>query len=236
MRKNFQFKQFSITDENSAMKVGTDAVLLGTWTDLSNSKKILDVGTGSGVIALMLAQRSEARITAIDIHSESIRDASENIRNSPWHNRLSVLHTSLQNYVKTSKTQFDLIISNPPFFSNSLKSESENNKLSKHDKELTHEELLSGASKLLDSKGRFCVILPASEAENFKVLALIENLYCSKELEIIPKNNKKPNRLILEFTFIRPKKKSKTDLCIRNSDDSYTEQYIDLTKEFYLNL
>jgi len=217
------------------MKVGTDAVLLGAWADISNSNKILDVGTGSGLIALMLAQCSEAKITAIDIHIGSIKDATENFNKSPWSNRLSAIHTSLQNYIKTSKIKFDLIVSNPPFFSNSLISESKNNTLSKHDKELTHGELLNGVSKLLNSKGRFCVIIPVSEKDNFVELALLENLYCSKKLKIIPKYNKKPNRLILEFTFNKPETISETILCIRNSDGSFTKEYIDFTKEFYLN-
>ncbi|MCD4665845.1 MAG: methyltransferase [Bacteroidales bacterium] len=122
MRKDFHFKQFNISDENSAMKVGTDAVLLGAWTDISETNNILDVGTGSGIVATILAQRSEANIDAIDIDKGSIDDAENNFDNCPWKNRLTAIHSSLQEYVKFTSKKYDLIVSNPPFFSNSLKS------------------------------------------------------------------------------------------------------------------
>jgi len=234
-RKYFHFKQFSISDEQSAMKVGTDAVLLGAWTDVSETNNILDFGTGSGIIAIMIAQRAKANIDAIDIDKGSIVDAQNNFSNCPWKNRLTGIHSSLQEYVKNNSKKYDLIVSNPPFFSNSLKSLIYARSLSKHDEKLTHKELLTGVKKLLSCTGRLCVILPVSEADNFKELALLENLHCSKELQIIPKLNKKPNRIIMEFTYVKPQIISETNLCIRNLDNSYTKEYIDLTREFYLN-
>ena len=234
-RKDFRFKQFNISDENSAMKVGTDAVLLGASVDVSETNNILDVGTGSGIVATMLAQRSKANIDAIDIDKASIEDAQNNFHNCPWKNRLTAIHSSLQEYVKITSKKYDLIVSNPPFFSNSLKSLIYARSLSKHDEELTHKELLSGVKKLINSDGRFNVILPFSQITNFKENALIENFYCSKQLIIYPKYSKPANRIILEFSQERQKYLSEAKLTIRNNDNSFTKEYTDLTREFYFN-
>ena len=226
--------QFSISDQNSAMKVGTDAVLLGVFANVFGANSILDIGTGSGIIAVMLAQKSNANIDAIDIDKGSISDAEDNFSNCPWKNRLTAIHSSLQEYVKKTAKKYDLIVSNPPFFSNSLKSPEFSKSLSKHDEKLNHKELIAGTKRLLSSDGRFIVILPFSQIKNFKETALIENLYCSKQILIYPKYSKPANRIILEFSFERQIKPVETKLTIRNNDSSFTEQYVDLTKEFYV--
>ena len=235
MRKDFRFKQFSISDEKSAMKVGTDAVLLGACADVSETNNILDVGTGSGIIAIMLAQRSNANIDAIDIDKGSIDDATNNFDNCRWGNRLNAIHSSLQEYVKFTSKKYDLIVSNPPFFSNSLKSPMYSRSLSKHDEKLTHKELLTIVKNLLNSNGRFIVILPFLQIANFKENALIENLYCSKQLIIYPKYSKPANRIIMEFSKERQKNLAEKKLTIRNNDNFFTKEYIDLTREFYIN-
>lgn len=216
------------------MKVGTDAVLLGSAIDVKKTNTILDVGTGSGVIALMLAQRFAAKIDAIDIDKSSIEEAKINFRSSPWSTRLDVIHSSLQNFVKKSDKKYDLIVSNPPFFENSLESPDPKKKLSKHSNTLSHQELLICVAKLLSPKGSFEVILPYSEREKFIILALIENLYCKKELVIFPKKPKEAKRIILGFS--KEKQKVwKSEMTIRKADNSYTDEYISLTKDFYLN-
>ncbi len=236
LRKPFRFRQFSVSDEKSAMKVNTDAILLGAWVDTAGAESILDIGTGSGIIALMLAQRSGATINAIDIDKDSFEQAKDNFQNSAWSNRLNAIHTSLQEYVKNSSEKYDLIVSNPPFFSNSLKSPSHSKTLSKHDDTLMHKELLAGVQKLLNPGGRFCVILPYSEISRFKEQALIENLYCLKQFNIIPKRGKKTHRAILELIQTRTGDFAESILTIRNTDNSFTKAYIDLTKDFYLHI
>lgn len=236
LRKPFRFRQFSVSDEKCAMKVNTDAVLLGAWVDIAGAESILDIGTGSGIIALMLAQRSDATINAIDIDKNSYEQAKDNFQNSAWSNRLNAIHKSLQEYVENSFEKYDLIVSNPPFFSNSLKSPSHSKTFSKHDDKLMHKELLAGVQKLLNSGGRFCVILPYSEISRFKEQALVENLYCLKQINIITKRGKKIHRTILELIQIRTGDFAESILTIRNTDNSFTKAYIDMTKDFYLNI
>jgi len=230
----FRFKQFSVSDDKSAMKVGTDAVLLGVSTDICKAGTILDVGTGCGVIALILAQRSDVKIEAIDIDKSSIEDAMDNFNKSPWSGRLKAFHTSLQDYANESKFAYDLIVSNPPFFENSLESPDVKKKLSKHSDTLSHSELITSVARLLSPNGKFEVILPFTEREKFVNLALIENLFCSREILISPKMGKNPNRIILQFNREKSKRKI-LELMVRNQDNSFTEEYISLTKDFYLN-
>lgn len=216
------------------MKVGTDAVLLGASVNISDAHSILDIGTGCGVIALMLAQRSNVAISAIDIDKPSIEQAEENFKKSPWSDQLLAIPSSLQNFAKDSKEKYDLIVSNPPFFENSLESPDPRKKLSKHSNALSHSELITRAVKLLSPGGSFEVIVPFSEREKFVNLALIENLYCEKELEIYPKKGKTANRIILRFS--KEKKEIEIlELTIRNTDNSFTEEYISLTKNYYIH-
>ncbi|MCD4682248.1 MAG: methyltransferase [Bacteroidales bacterium] len=234
MSNPFQFKQFKVCDSSSAMKVGTDAVLLGAFIKIGDVKSILDIGTGCGVIALMLAQRSNVNIDAIDIDNSSIEEANRNFKNSPWPGRLIAIHTSLQDFARESNRTYDLIVSNPPFFENSLEPPDLKKKFSKHSKTLLHGELLAGVNKLLKPKGRFSVILPFSERTKFINLALLESLFCNRELLVYPKQGKKTNRIFLEFSKMRSEVFSKFELTIRNSNDSYTQEYISLTKDFYI--
>lgn len=235
MSKPFQFKQFHVSDSTSAMKVGTDAVLLGAFAEVGKAQSILDIGTGCGIIALMIAQRSEAKIDAIDIDKSSIEEAKRNFKNSPWSVRLTATHSSMQDYAKIIDQNYNLIVSNPPFFENSLESPDKNRNLSKHSRALSHQELLAGVAKLLSPNGFFEVILPLSEREKFINLALVENFYCQKELIIFPKKGKVVNRIILRFSDER-QEIEKSELIIRNADNLYTEEYISLTKDFYLHL
>ena len=235
MRKPFQFKQFSVQDENSAMKVGTDAVLLGAWKHPANSKSILDIGCGSGIIALMMAQKTDSKIDAIDIDLNSIKEAKKNFANSPWSKNLSAVHASLSDFTNQSKKIYDLILSNPPFFNNSLKSPIESKNLSKHTSALTHEELLSRVKNLISTDGVFVVIIPYDQMDLFANLALIQSLYCTKKLIIFPTPQKKENRIILEFSQYKPNNVEEENLTIRDNSGNFTQQYKQLTRDFYLN-
>ena len=235
MRTPFRFKQFSVQDENSAMKVGTDAVLLGAWMNPTNKKSVLDIGTGSGIIALMMAQTSDAKIEAIDVDYDSIQEAKMNFKNSPWSDNLVAIHSSLTNYVKQSKKKYDLILSNPPYFNKNLKSSSDRKNLSKHTLTLTHEELLSGVKNLISPDGTFVVIIPFDLMDSFKNIALIESLYCNKRLIIYPTPNKPANRIILEFSLNRAIQIKEDILTIRDESGNFTKQYKTLSQDFYLN-
>ena len=235
MRKPFRFKQFSIIDTNCAMKVSTDAVLLGAWTEIRNSDHILDIGTGSGIIALMLAQRSAAQIEAIDIHLPSCEDAVLNFENSPWNDRLHLYNSAFSDFLKAHKTRYDLIVSNPPYHNRSLKSPSDKVNLSKHTISLSHEELLRGIKKILQPDGRFCIILPFSEFQNFKQLASFEGLYCLHECLVFPKTSKPANRILIEFGLLRSTEIRRSEITIRKSVGDYHESYKELTKDFYLH-
>jgi len=230
----FNFKQFSISHTNSSMKVGTDAVLLGSWVDVSNTKKILDIGTGCGIIALMLAQRSQANIDAIDIDSDSIEEASSNFNKSPWAKRLNAHHKSLQNYLTESTLKYDLIVSNPPFFQNSLLPEKENLKFAKHNLSLSFDELLRSSAQLLNPSGRFAVILPCDVNDQFVKLARISGLFLHKQLNFIPAPNKAANRSILIFGFSKIGQTNISSLTIRDEKRNFNKEYIQLTDDFHL--
>ena len=242
----FLFKKFSVDDEKSSIRVGTDAILLGSWADLTTANNILEIGTGCGVIALMLAQRSNAKITAIDIHRESIEQATENFSLSPWNDRIHPVEISLQEFACKQDLEINMIISNPPFFTNSLKSPDPSKNIAKHDQHLPLDELMGSARQLFSLPGTpssdrtqkqqsICIIIPYSKAAEVENSACHYGLYLRKQLVIYPILGKPANRIILEFSNQPVTKIETACLTIRNSDYSYSEQYKELTKEFYLN-
>ncbi len=217
------------------MKVGTDAVLLGAWINPRRSKSILDIGTGSGIIALMMAQKSDAKIEAIDIDFDSIQEANTNFNNSSWSNNLNAIHISLSDFVKQTNKKYDLILSNPPYYENSLKSPSDKKNLSKHASTLPHKELLLGVKKLISPDGIFVVIIPYDLMSSFINAALIEGLYCNKKLVIYPTPKKPANRILIEFSLNRPSHLNEDELIIRNDSGNFTEEYKIFTRDFYLD-
>jgi len=232
-RNYFRFKQFLIKQEGAAMKVGTDGVLLGAWADLENVTSALDVGTGSGVIALMIAQRSNATIKGVEIDSASALQARHNFESSPWSNRLSIENSSLQDYVKVNDQKFDLIVSNPPYFNKSLKSPSQERTLTRHTDELPNADLLEGVSKLLNPEGRFCAIFPYIEGNIFIAEAVNYGLYCNKKLYIQSKPDKPIIRILIDFSFTK-KKLVESTLSVHTVNGDYTADYKTLTADFYL--
>lgn len=233
MEKPFQFKQFAVYHQQSTLKVGTDAILLGAWADTKKTTKILEIGSGCGIIALMLAQRCNADIDTIDIDSNSCNEARKNFGLSPWGKRIKVTNISFQDFCKNNKNQFDLIVSNPPYFSNSLKSSDIIKNLAKHNDSLGFKELVLGLSKLLLPEGKACIILPINEALKFKEEAFNQQLFCNHEVEIIPDTGKPIMRLLMQFAKTKTITK-KEQLIILNENKNYTNEFIDLTREFYL--
>jgi tRNA1Val (adenine37-N6)-methyltransferase len=231
----FAFKQFTIKQDRCAMKVNTDAVLLGAWVTPNGSKKILDIGTGTGVIALMLAQKSDARILAIDIDREATEQARLNVQGSSFNN-IEVNHLSFQDLVQNSEERFNLIVTNPPYFVDSLKSANDTRTIARHNGLLPFEDLLKGVKKLLDDKGKFCLILPTKEASQFRQLAENKGLYLSKLLRIRTRSDKESEkRHIMQFEF-KETEFSESTLVIESEQPSkYTPEYMELTKDYYLH-
>ena len=230
----FRFKQFQIEDDQSAMKVGTDAVLLGAWTNANHARRILDIGCGSGLISIMLAQKTEALITGIEIDKKSADQASQNCNQSPWKQQLTIKSLSFQEFYKNNDSSFDLIVSNPPFFNNSLKSPKLNKRNSKHTVLLSFQELLLGTKKLLHPDGIANFIIPYSELAFFKETAALEGLYINHILLIKPKPDKEINRCMIKLKHSHAQYHQNI-LCIRNDDSSYTDEYKVFTSDYYLN-
>lgn len=230
----FTFKQFTIHHDRCAMKVGTDGVLLGAWTDLHSSSRILDIGTGTGLIALMLAQRNpEAFITAIDIDMEAVEQAHGNIQSSPWKNRVEVIQQDICTFIPNAL--FDTIVSNPPYFIDSLKCTDIQRNTARHTDTLDAEHLLSKVAELLTPNGRFSLILPADQTNDLLRLAAIHGLYPSRHTAVITRPGLAPKRILIEF---RKKKETlqTNELVIELERHIYSEDYIALTKDFYLKM
>ena len=232
---SFRFKQFSVADDECSMKVGTDSVLLGAWAQLPSTGNVLDVGTGCGLLALMIAQRSNAFITAIDIDQPSIKQAQENFTVSPWTSRLNASVNNFQDFASSVPDIFDLIITNPPYFVNSLKAPHVPRSNARHNHGLPFVELAALSFQFLHEDGRLCPILPVNEAELLTEIALSCGFYLIRQLSVTPVANKQPNRLLMEFSKITTDKVVVESLTIRNEDGSYTSAYKSMTSAFYLD-
>ncbi|MCK9617449.1 MAG: methyltransferase [Lentimicrobiaceae bacterium] len=235
MATTFHFKQFAVEHDKSTMKVGTDAVLLGAWANVSHAGPILEIGTGCGIISLMLAQRFNALVTAIDIDFLSVQQAIANVVSSKWHQKITVIHTSLQEFTNSQPGLFDAVVCNPPFFNQSLKASTYRKNLARHNDNLPPEELFNAVNQLLSPEGLFSVIAPIEIFSLFEQKALLNNFVTTRKTEIIPKEGKRTSRVLLEFS---KKKRVSTEnhLTILTIDDKYTNEYISLTKDFYLFL
>ena len=231
---SFRFKQFVVEDDQSSMRIGTDAVLLGAWVNPENRSEILDIGTGCGVIALMMAQKSTGAITAIDIDGDSVNQASLNFQNSSWNRRLKAFHCSFREFANHHPHKFDLVITNPPWFSNSLRSPLKNRNIARHDDYLKASDLLTGVISILSSNGKFCLILPAEDAATFIDHAKAHHLFLTRQLLVISKPGFPPKRIAMEFSLSPPGNICNEELIIRREDNSFTEDYRELTKDFYI--
>lgn len=234
-RKPFHFKQFKIYHDRCSMKVGTDGVLLGAWTDISNASRALDVGTGTGLIAIMLAQRSNLNITvdAIDTDLNAFQQAKENVMNCAWNDQIRLFHSSLQEYSESTNEKYNLIVSNPPFFNSGTRSVISGRDTARNTASLSHEELIVAVSKLLNNDGKFALILPFNEGTAFIELAKNKGLYCQKLVSIRPKVGKNIERLLMAFSFDKAEIE-KSELVIQyEKRNDYTKEYIALTRDFY---
>ena len=237
MAKPFQFKQFSVAQDRCAMKVGTDAVLLGAWSALDHMPNtILDIGSGTGILALIMAQRSTAElIDALEIDADAYEQCVYNFETSDWGDRLFCYHASLDEFVGEIEDTYDLIISNPPFYTDHFKSRNEARNKARFEDALPFEELLTSASKLLSVTGQLNVIIPFSEEINFISLAENVDLYPIRILRVRGQEESPVKRSLISFTF-QENKIEVSELTIEITRHHYTHDYINLTKDFYLKL
>ncbi len=230
----FKFKQFTIFQDRCAFKVGTDGVLLGACADVSSAESILDIGTGTGLVAIMIAQRSSKKITAIEPDQDSFEQAVFNVRNCIWADRIMVENTDLQNFDPGS-IRFDLIVTNPPFFTGSLKNPDMRKAAARHNDSLPFDDLLAGVSRVMADNGRFHVIMPYAEGNIFIAEAQRYGLYCNSLLKIKPLPSSEVRRMIMDFSGEKSKPHEKFLTIEHGRRHEFTKEYIELTKEFYLN-
>ena len=230
---SFRFKQFAISQERAAMKVGTDGVLLGAWVRVDDSdRRILDVGTGTGVIALMMAQRTvNARITGVEIDPPSADEARGNAAASPWSDRVEVVCCDVAGY--SPDERFDLIVSNPPYFSESLLPPDPGRAAARHTDTLSFDALADSVRRLLADDGRFALILPTAEAVRFRMTAVGRGLYPHRMTEVWSTPRSGAIRLLAEYS-LRPSAEPPAAGRVVIDDGGFTDEYRRLTKDFYL--
>ena len=234
----FQFKQFSLEQDRTAMKIGTDGVLLGAWTPVEkNIFSILDIGTGTGIIALMLAQRSSAsQIDALEIDENAFEQATDNFENSPWNDRLFCFHAALDEFVQEPEDEYDLIVSNPPFYSEDYKSSNDQRDLARFQDAMPFEDLVEAAALLLSENGIFSVIIPFKEEENFLALAKEHKLFPLKITRVKGTPTTETKRSLLAFSRNENRTLRVDELIIETARHIYTPEYTALTKDFYLKM
>lgn len=232
-RGDFHFKQFSISHDRSTHKVGTDGVLLGAWVNVDGASTILDIGTGTGVIAIMLAQRTppNTKIDAVELQEHDAKQAETNVKNSPWPEKVSVVHSAIQDF--QSDHGYDLIVSNPPFFVNSWLPPDQSRSTARHSHDLSFPELVENISRLLSPEGRFAVVLPFVEGSQFIRLAEGLGFYVSRRMTFKSRQDKPVERLLVEFSrTVSAVKAEELVLYLRNEE--WTNEYRALTRDFYL--
>lgn len=232
----FSFKQFTIYQDRCAMKVCTDACILGAWfaKKVQGDERILDIGSGTGLQLLMLAQESKAEMIGVELDKEAYEQANENIGNSPWKERLSVEEGDIRTH--SFKQQFDFIISNPPFFENDLMSDSDAEKVAKHSSSLSLSELLEAINKNLSEKGHFGILLPYHRWEYFDGLATQKGFHLQERLTVKQTTKHKPFRAILHYSKIPVDITNETELAIKPDGQNYSKEFEDLLRDYYLKL
>ena len=240
----FRFQQFTVRDDRAAMKIGTDAVLLGAWAPIRGAARILDVGTGCGIVALMLAQRtveSDSQISAIDIDSNAAQQAVENFASSPWPDRLPsrspAVHFSLDEYfqeMKSADQRFDFVVCNPPFFSQASHSPSEPRTAARHAEGLPRESLFRQVFQLLTDSGRFCLVLPFEQSDATIALGAKIGFHLWRRTDVRPTPTSELKRVLLDFGREEAGELERSELIVETERHQYSDDYASLTKDFHL--
>ena len=232
---DFQFKKFTIKQEHCAFKVGTDSVILGAWANPENALRILDIGTGSGVLALMMAQKSSAEISAIDIDQGAFTQAKVNVENSTWKNRIQIHHSSIQDYADQCPHTFDIIITNPPYFSSKIHADGTSKATARNNSQLPFDELAKASIKLLSKNGKLYLVLPTDQALRFRKTAEKAGLVLSKLLRVQTKPGESFEKRHL-MLFQKTTFHYSEEILVIEKDNTreYTDAYRKLTQDFYL--
>ncbi|ANI31165.1 tRNA (adenine-N6)-methyltransferase [Yersinia entomophaga] len=235
-RGGFTFKQFFVAHDRCAMKVGTDGVLLGAWVPLQQARRVLDIGCGSGLIALMIAQRSssEVLIDGVELESEAAEQATENAQASPWHDRIRIYSADVNAFAEHHPHQYDLIVSNPPYFSPAVACRDEARNTARYTGSLTHEALLRSAERLITPEGRFCVVLPHSIGEDLAASAVQQGWFVRQQVDVRDRPGKPLHRMLLVLSR-QDGEKLHQHLTLRQAEDVYSPEFCQLIGDFYLN-
>jgi tRNA1Val (adenine37-N6)-methyltransferase len=234
----FRFKKFTVNQADCAMKVCTDSCLFGAYIEPGSAAKILDIGTGTGLLALMMAQKTagNAAITAVELDPGAAEQARGNVAASDWSSSIKVVEQSIQEHAATATDKFDLIISNPPFFSKQLKRATKAQNMAMHSDALSLEELVGCVSMLLGPEGKFAVLLPPEEADVIRELASAEGLLLQRRCKIFAIEEGRHLRTVTVFGFASNFQPEERAITIKSKEGNYTEDFVALLKDFYLHL
>ena len=231
----FFFKKFGLFHHRSTMKIGTDAILLGRWTEVSENDEVLDIGTGCGLIPLMLAQKGIKSADAVEIDNDSYEEAAQNFSNSAWNSRLFAIHDDIKHYAEICEKKYDLVVSNPPFYFGDNIPEKAKKGLARHTNTLSYNDLLSAVKKIMKPEGRFSLVLPAIESKTFLKDAENQGFFLEKELLIVPIEGKEPNRINMQLVVNQVNSIKTETFVLRHPDHSFTKEYKDFLKDYYLH-
>lgn len=234
-RNGFTFKQFFVAHDRCAMKVGTDGILLGAWAPIVHTHRILDIGSGSGLLALMLAQRTDERVTidAVELNEQAAEQARENIAESPWPTKVTVHTADIQSWLSANTGRYELIVSNPPYYEQGVECATPEREQARYTTTLDHRMLLTCAADAITEEGFFCVVLPENIGQSFTELALSMGWYLRLRTDVAETELRLPHRVLLAFS---PQEGEcfSDRLIIRGSEQHYSEDYTALTRAFYL--
>lgn len=230
----FFFKKFGLFHHKSTMKIGTDAIILSRWVEVYPDDDVLDIGTGCGLIPLMLSQKGIHHADAVEIDFDSYEEARLNFTNSAWKTQLAVYHKDVKIFADFNAQKYDLIVSNPPFFFGDNIPQKEKKGLARHTNTLNYKDLLISVKKMLKLNGRFALVLPAVESVAFIKIASELGFYLQKEMKIVPIEGKEPNRINMQLVVNQTKTESET-FVLRNENHVFTKEYKEFLKDFYLD-
>ena len=234
-QRPFFFKRFALFHHRSTMKIGTDAILLGRWVEVNGDDEVLDIGTGCGLLPLMLAQKGIKSADAVEIDHDSFEEAAQNFSNSAWKSRLFAVNDDIKHYAEICTKKYDLVVSNPPFFFGDNIPEKEKKGLARHTNTLSYNDLLISVKKLLKPDGRFALVLPARESLTFLKEAENQGFFLKKEMKIVPIEGKEPNRINMQLVVNQVDKVESETFVLRHPDHSFTKEYKEFLKDYYLD-
>ena len=231
----FFFKKFGLFHHRSTMKIGTDAILLARWIEVSENDDVLDIGTGCGLIPLMLAQKGIKSADAVEIDRDSYEEAAQNFSISAWKSRIFAINDDIKHYSEICAKKYDLVVSNPPFFFGDNIPEKEKKGLARHTNTLSYSDLLASVKKVIKPDGRFALVLPARESVTFLKEVENQGFYLQKELLIVPIEGKEPNRINMQLIVNQVDSVESETFVLRHPDHSFTKECKDFLKDYYLN-